>query len=214
MPATAARPERVTQGFVGNLTWAWRHPSVSFLEIAWRWLFGAPALWLVWNVLQESLAKVPWQSTGVQKITANQLLTDPMHAALAASQFAQMVGPQLLAPARWLVPMLLVGWVLVSALGRTLVLRRLDRALRPRFGVLLVLQAVRVVASFVVALVWWLGIQWLANATIAGPITEGHDPEIMAYTGGAIVLTLGLFVLTGALSWVFAAAPIVASTLR
>ncbi len=33
---------------------------------------------------------------------------------------------------------------------------------------------------------------------------------MMLYTSGAIVLTLGLFVLTGAFSWVFSAAPIVA----
>ena len=205
-----ASPQRVTQGFVGNLTWAWRHPSVSLMEIAWRWLYGAPALWLVWTAAQGALAVVPWQSTGVQRVTANQLLTDPMGAALAFSNFAQMVGPQLLGPARWLLPLLLVGWVVVSSVGRTLVLRRLDHSLRPRIGALLILQTVRVAVSAGVALVWWTGVRGLANTTIAGPIAAGRDPEIMAYTGGVIVLTLGLFVLTGAISWVFAAAPILA----
>ncbi|WP_419806254.1 hypothetical protein [Terriglobus sp.] len=207
---TGASPERVTQGFVANLTWAWRHPSLSLLEIGWRWLYGAPALWLVWGVWQGGLAAVPWQSTGVQRVTANQLLTDPMGAALAFSQFVQMVVPQLLGPARWLAPVLLVSWIAVSSVGRTLVLRRMDHALRPRMGTMFALQAVRVAVSAAVALLWWFGVRWLAGATIAGPIAAGRDPEIMAYTGGAIALTLGLFVLAGAISWVFAAAPIVA----
>ena len=210
MPATTASPERVTQGFVGNLTWAWRHPSLSFMEIAWRWLFGAPALWLMWSVGQRVLATVPWQMTGVQRVSANQLLTDPMRAALAFSQFAALVLPELAAPARWLIPLLLVGWVLVSSIGRTLMLRRMDHELRPRMGTMLLLQTIRVLMSAAVALVWWYGVRWLAGFTIAGPIAAGHDPQIMAYTGGAIVLTLGLFVLAGGVSWIFAAAPIVA----
>ena len=208
--SSAASPQRVTQGFVGNLTWAWRHPFVSLLEIGWRWLYGAPALWLVWRVLGQALAAVPWQSTGVQRVSANQLLTDPMGAALAFSQCVEMVVPPLLGPARWLVPVLLAGWIAVSSLGRTLVLRRMDHALRPRMGTMLALQAVRVAVSAAVALLWWFGVRWMAEATIAGPIAAGREPEIMAYTGGAIVLTLGLFVLAGAVSWIFAAAPIVA----
>ena len=207
---TSASPERVTQGFVANLTWAWRHPSLSLLEISWRWLYGAPTLWIVWGVWQRAMGAVPWQSTGVQRVTANQLLTDPMGAALASSQFAAMVLPQLVGPARWLVPLLLVGWVLVSSMGRTLILQRMDHDLRPRMGTMIALQSVRVAVSAVVALVWWFGVWWMARATIADPIAAGRDPEIMVYTGGAIVLTLGLFVMTGALSWIFAAAPIVA----
>lgn len=207
---TGASPQRVTQGFVGNLTWAWRHPSVSLLEISWRWLFGAPALWLIWRVLQGALAQVPWQATGVQRVTANQLLTDTMGARDAIVTFVGMVLPQLLVPARWLVPVLLVGWVVVSTFGRTLVLRRLDHTLVPRPGTMLALQTVRVLVSAGVALLWFLGLRWLLFVTVVGPTENGRDPQIMAYTGGAIVLTLGLFVLAGAMSWVFAAAPILA----
>ena len=203
-------PPRVTQGFVANLTWAWRHPAVTGIEILWRWLFGAPAMWLVWRVFEGVLATVPWRNTGVQNVTANQLLTDPMAATMAASEFVALMLPGVLHAARWVVPVLLVGWVVFSSVGRSVVLRRMDAALRLRLGTMLVLQAVRVVASVVVALVWLLGVRWLARVTIADPIAAGGEPLIMLYTGGAIVLTLGLFVLAGAMSWVFAAAPIVA----
>lgn len=204
------QPHRVTQGFVGNLTWTWRHPSVSAIEIAWRWLFGAPALWLVWHVLQGVLDAVPWRNTGVQNVSANQLLTDPMAATLAASELMTLLLPGLLHAARWLVPVLLVGWVVFSSVGRSLVLRRMDQGLKPRLGTMFALQTVRVAVSVAIALVWLLGVRWLARVTIADPIAAGGEPLIMLYTGGAIVLTLGLFVLAGAMSWVFAAAPIVA----
>lgn len=208
--AATASPQRATQGFVANVTWAWQHPAAVLLEIGWRWMFGAPALWLIWTQLSRILDGVPWQATGVGNVSANQLLTDPMRAAATVGTFASLVWPGVLAAARWLAPLLLLAWIVISALGRTLLLRRIDRSLRPRVGTLLGVQAVRVVLSVGVAALWWIGVQWVARVTIADPIAAGGEPQMMLYTGGAIALTLGMFVLTGALSWVFAAAPIVA----
>ncbi|GAA3761121.1 hypothetical protein [Terriglobus aquaticus] len=207
---TAASPQRATQGFVANVTWAWRHPLVVLMEIGWRWLFGAPLLWMCWTAFQKALDQVPWQVTGVQRVSANQLLTDPMGAAAAIGAFVQMIVPVLERTALWAVPVFALVWVLLSSAGRTLVLRRLDPAMRGRWFVLCGLQAMRLVLSLVVAWVWWLLVQWMARVSIADPIARGGEPQMMLYTGGAIVITLGLFVLTGAMSWVFAAAPIVA----
>lgn len=202
------RPERVTQGFVANVTWTWRHPSLTAIEILWRWLFGGPALWLLWTAWSGVLAAVPWRATGVQRVSANQLLTDPLGAAAALGAFWELVLPGVLQSARWLGPLLLVGWVVFSGVGRAVLLRRMDRTLRSRLGTLLGLQTVRVVLSVGVAAVWWFGVQWLARISIAEPIAAGGEPAMMVYTGGAIALTLLLFVVTGAVSWVFAVAPI------
>ena len=58
--------------------------------------------------------------------------------------------------------------------------------------------------------VWWQGLQRLGYVTITRQAHHGGDPMILQYTLGAIALSLGLFVLSGALSWVFTAAPILA----
>lgn len=207
---TAASPQRATQGFVANVTWAWRHPLVVLMEIGWRWLFGAPLLWVCWFAVQLVLSETQWQATGVQRVSANQLLTDPMGAAAAIGAFAQMALPVLEQVAKWAAPVFAVLWVLLSSAGRTLVLRRMDPTMRGRWFTLCGLQTMRLLLSAAVAWVWWAGVQMMARVSIADPIARGGEPQMMLYTGGAIVITLGLFVLTGAMSWVFAAAPIVA----
>ncbi len=210
MQPGSAPPRRVTQGFVANVTWAWRHPSVTLIEISWRWLFGAPLLAACWFVWQRVLAEVPWRSTGVQQVSANQLLTDPMGAAAAVGTFAQMLWPGFRRSGLWMVPVFAVLWGALSSAGRLLLLRRMDSALRGTWTTLCGLQGMRLLLSAAVTWIWWTGVQWLARVSIVDPIAAGGDPQIMLYTGGAIVLTLGIFVLAGALSWMFAAAPIVA----
>ena len=75
---------------------------------------------------------------------------------------------------------------------------------------LIVLQLVRVVPLVAAFALWWLGLHALANRTILQPIADGGDPQMMLYVGGAIVLSLGLFVLSAAAGWVFSIAPLLA----
>ncbi len=46
----------------------------------------------------------------------------------------------------WLGPVLVVSWVVISSLGRTVVLRRADSRLHARPGTLMILQSLRMVA--------------------------------------------------------------------
>src|SRR5271170_1700521 len=39
---------RGTQSLVHTLARCWRRPSLTGLEVLWRWVFGVPALGLVW----------------------------------------------------------------------------------------------------------------------------------------------------------------------
>ena len=39
--------QRATQGFVENLSWVRARPSLTAIEVAWRWAFGIPALLLI-----------------------------------------------------------------------------------------------------------------------------------------------------------------------
>ena len=206
--STPLPPQRATQGFVGTLTWTWKRPALTLIEIAWRWIFGAPALWICYQQGARLLAGVPWQTTGVAAISVNQLLTDPMTASVTLAAFAGMILPGLLRTAAWAAPLLLVYWVLVSTAGRTLLLRRMDPALRTRPGTLLTLQFVRLLPLLAIAALWWFGLQLLARTAVLAPIESGGEPHIMTYVGGAIVLSLGLFLLAAASGWIFSIAPI------
>ncbi len=47
MAADRAAPVRGTQSFVHTLGACWKRPSLTALEVLWRWSFGIPALMLL-----------------------------------------------------------------------------------------------------------------------------------------------------------------------
>lgn len=201
-------PERATQGFVANLSWLRQRPALLLIEVAWRWIFGVPATLLLYREGSRILAAVPWQSTGITDVTANQLLTDPSAAAVRIGSFFAMVEPGVLHTAQWLTPLLLVVWALASGVGRSLLLRRMDPSTATRLVTLIILQFLRVLPFAVLLLLWWLGVQGLARYAIAGPIAANHDPSMMLYVGGVIALTLALFSVSALTAWVVTLAPI------
>ncbi len=210
---TAAQPrdvQRATQGFVANLSYLRQHPMLTLIEVAWRWAFGIPALWLVYTQAMRVFNSVPWRATRVADITVNQLLTDPMAASSTIARFAEVVGPGLYHAAAWLAPVLLAAWAVVSGAGRTAVLKRMDSALQARPGTLVILQLLRVLPLAAAAAAWWFGLCALATWSILQPVAAGQDPNMMLYVGGAIVLTLALFVLSALAGWVFSIAPLLA----
>jgi hypothetical protein len=202
--------DRATQGFVANLSWLRQRPMLTLLEVAWRWCFGIPALLLVYHFGAQVFAAVPWQATGIQNLSVNQLLTDPLAASTTVANFASVVGPSLYRVAAWLAPLLLVVWAVISAIGRTFVLKRMDSTLHPRPLTLIVLQLLRMLPLAAAATAWWLGLRAVAEWSILGPIAAGGEPQIMGYVAGAIMLTLGLFVLSAAIGWIFSIAPLLA----
>ena len=202
--------QRTTQGFVANLSWLRQRPLLTLIEVAWRWCFGISALLLIYRAGSRALDTVPWQATGIQNLSVNQLLTDPMSASTTLANFAAMVGPALYHAAAWLAPLLLLAWAVVSGLGRTVVLHRMDRTLHARPATLILLQLLRVLPLVAAFAAWWIGLRALAAWSILQPIAAGGEPNIMLYVGGAIILTLALFVLSAAVGWVFSIAPLLA----
>lgn len=207
----ANEPQRVTQGFVATLSEVKTHPSWLLLEVAWRWLYGIPATAVVWLQASKVFASTPWRATGIQALSVNQLLTDPLQASATIANFAGIVLPGLLHIAAWLAPVLFVVWAVVSGIGRTLLLRRMDTALHARLGTMIALQFLRVLPFAGLAVVWFAGMQALGRGTIVNPIAAGGEPAIMLYVGGAIVLTLGLFILASLVGWIFSLAPLVSA---
>ena len=121
-----------------------------------------------------------------------------------------MLWPDVLHVAMWLVPVLLVAWVVVSSVGRTVVLRRMDARLHARVGTLMVLQAVRMVALVGSFALWFGCLRWVADVTVTRPVMAGAEPNLVLYFAMVIVSTLGLFTAWAVVSWVLSVAPLLA----
>ena len=199
-------PVRGTQSFVYTMTACWKRPSVTALEVAWRWLFGVPALALVWAEATRVVRASGADIGSLRRIS----LVDPDGAAAILTQIWDALRPGLARAAEWLVPGLLVGWVLVSAIGRTLVLRRVSGRLSARPGTLVVLHAIRVAALAGSFWLWWELVQLAGRVAIAGPVAAGREPNAVKYATMLIVSTLGLFTAWAVASWVLSVAPLVA----
>ncbi len=194
---------RGTQSLVHTLADCWSRPSLLALEVAWRWLFGAPALLLLYHEGARILAATAGQleALGIGQFT----LQDPMHGAVIIADAYAVLVPPVLHAAMWLVPLLAAGWSLVSGIGRNLVLRRYDAHLPMKPLQLIILQLLRVTALAGSFAAWFAAIRWAANYALSG-----DPPNIVLYCALVICLSLGIFTLWALLSWVFSIAPLLA----
>jgi hypothetical protein len=213
---------RGTQSLVHTLGRCWQRPSLTGLEVLWRWAIGIPALWVVYVQLRRILllhAGGPDGSMDLGRLGLDKkLMADPVGAAAAdpvgvsvkIHDAVSMVWQDVVHVAMWLVPVLLVAWVVVSVVGRTMVLRRMDNTLHTRVGTLIALQAVRMVALVASFAVWFGCLRWAANVAVTQPLVAGNEPNLVLYFAIVIMSTLGLFSAWAAVSWVLSVAPLVA----
>lgn len=202
----AAGTVRGTQSFVHVLSRSWRHPSWTALEVFWRWIYGVPVLLVIWYEGMRILQSIPLNTAALK----NMSVLDPVGTAKTLAEAMVVLLPPVMHLLLWLGPLLVLGWVLVSSIGRTVVLRRVDARLHVRVGTLIVLQAVRVVALLGSFAVWFAGMEWAARVNIAGPISVGNEPNLVGYFAMVIVETLGLFSLWAIASWGLSVAPLLA----
>lgn len=197
----AQKKVRGTQSLVHTLADCWSRPSLLALEVAWRWLFGAPALLVLYfagsHILAITSSRI--QAAGFDQVT----LQDPMRAAVAISDAYAILRPPVLHLVVWLVPLLAIGWSVASGIGRNLVLRRYDPALPMRPASLIALQLLRIIALGTSFIVWFSALQWSADYALAG-----EEPNLVTYCALVICLSLGIFTLWALMSWVFSIAPL------
>jgi hypothetical protein len=74
-------PLRGAQSLVGQMGWVFARPSLTAIEVAWRWIFGVPLLAVCWMQVRQILAALPLESAGVTAI-------DPQNPWVAAVQLA------------------------------------------------------------------------------------------------------------------------------
>jgi hypothetical protein len=172
-----------------------------FLELAWRWLFGVPALLLLWyegaRILTATSDQL--QSTGIAQFS----LQDPMRGAVMIADAYAVLKTPVLHAVMWLLPLLAIGWAIASGIGRNFVLRRYDRTLPMKPLPMVALQLLRIVALGGSFAGWFLAIHWAAGYSLAGA-----EPNLVLYCALVICLSLGIFTLWAFLSWIFSIAPL------
>ncbi len=217
--ANAKGPVHGAQSFVHTITVCWHRPSLVALEVAWRWLYGIPAVALVYSQVRAILLHATGGTMDPARLGLDHTLlndpvgalsADPLGAAGKFSAAVAVVKPDLVNLAAWMLPTLIISWIVISSLGRTLVLRRADPALKPRPITLMLLQMVRMATLCGIFWVWFSVISWASHYAINDPIASGTEPNLVLYCAMVIVSTLGLFTLWAFLSWFLSVAPLLA----
>lgn len=195
----ASKPVRGTQSVVGQMGWVAARPSLTALEVIWRWLFGAPMLIVCWVQAQKILTVLPPESTGLATLD----LVNPWTSSLKLAAAWEMYRPEVVSVLYWLGPAAALSWMMLSGLGRSVVLRRMQPGLPFRPFSLIVLQAAWLVVLALTGWAWFRSVGWAA----ATHIGVGAEPDLVGYTFWVVFLTLGFFTLWALISWVVAIAP-------
>jgi hypothetical protein len=216
----AARPAEIvragaevrgTQSFVHVMAAVWRQPSLTGLEVLWRWLIGVPSLWLLSIYGQRIWLSATGGTADPARLgLTNFNFTDPIAASTRLANAASQLLPPTLHTALWLAPLLLAAWVIVSAFGHTAVLRRMDPTLPPRRATLIILGAVRMAFLAATSALWFWTLAWAGRVTITGPASHAADPSLVLYFTLIIAATLLIFIVWAATSWLLGIAPMLA----
>jgi hypothetical protein len=196
----AQPPVRGTQLLVEHMSGVLRRPSLLAIELAWRWLVAIPILLVCWRQAQQILAAYPLASSGLNSVDAQ----NPWVAAVQLAGVWAFYEPPVLAVLRWLVPAAALAWVVVSGLGRNLLLMRMERGLRFRPVAMIGLQAAWMALLAVVFWGWFRAMQW----TAAAHVPASGEPDLVGYSIWAIFLSLGFFSAWALVSWVLSIAPL------
>jgi hypothetical protein len=197
MPA----PLRGTQSLVGQMGWVLARPPLTALEVLWRWTFGLPFVIVAQLEAIKILIALPPEAAGLATLDAQ----NPWMAAGQLSSAWALYQPRFAAVLHWLLPVAALAWVIVSGLGRSLVLKRMEPALRFRPVAMIVLQAAWLAFFALTCWSWLRAMQWVA----ATHITPNAEPDLIGFAIWAIFLSLGFFTAWALTSWAFSVAPLV-----
>lgn len=194
-------PLRGTQSLVGQMGWVFDRPSITAIEIAWRWIFGIPFLAVCWMQARQILAALTPEASGLSSLDTQ----NPWLAAAQLSHVWALYQPHVVAVLRWLAPAAALVWAVVSGLGRSFVFRRLNTQLPFRPLDLIVLQAAYILALLATFWGWFRCIEWVA----ATHFPSVGEPDLVGYSIWVIFLSLGFFTAWALVSWPLSIAPLV-----
>ena len=195
-----AAPLRGTQSLVGYMGWVINRPSLTALEVSWRWVFGVPLLMVCWKQWLQILAAFPLESSGFNSIDAQ----NPWVAIVQLTNVWTFYQPHVIAVLRWLLPMAALVWVVISGLGRNLVMKRMDPRLPFRPVQMIALQAAWLALLATVFWGWFRCMQWVA----ASHISASGEPDLVGFAIWTIFLSLAVFTAWALISWALSIAPL------
>jgi hypothetical protein len=195
-------PVRGTQTLVDQMGWVYRRPLLSSLEILWRWAVGIPIVLLCQNQVNHIFSVLSPDSAGWNSVDGD----NPWVAVRQLDVIGGKYEPLVVTAFHWLLPLSIVAWIVVSGLGRNLVLKRLEPEARFRPFTLIALQAVWVALLTAVVWLWWQCMRWVAVTHIERPA----EPDLVGFAIWLIFLSLGFFSLWALVSWPAAVAPVLA----
>jgi hypothetical protein len=199
-----AAPLRGTQSLVGQMGWVFSRPTLTLIEVAWRWLFGIPFLVVCWMQGQQILVALPIDSAGLASLDPQ----NPWVAAVQLNHAWALYQPHVAAVLRWLAPLAAIAWAVVSGLGRSLLFGRMASGLEPSLP-FRPIQVIALQGAFLLGLVatfwgWFRSIQWVASTHI----TSVGEPDLVGFSTWVIFLSLGFFTLWALVSWALSIAPL------
>ncbi len=199
-------PVRGTQSFVGIMAQVWGCPSLTGLEIVWRWLAGVLLIFIARQAFGGFGVEIGLDPTPLQSVTVFR----PVEAIQTLRTVIDPVWNYALPTLHWLLPIVFFLWNLIAALGRTLTLRRLDPTLHARRFTLFLLGTLR---SALLLSVWFLYFRYVAFSarySILTPAANNQEPNVVLFAAMIICGTLLLYVLWGTFSWFLQLAPLLA----
>ena len=191
------------------MNFCWRHPSLTAIEVGWRWLFGIPFLLVLESQLQQILLRIPTDSAGLNQLSFQNPWLSTALLADAAALYRPAVAQVLI----WLVPVAVLVWAIVSALGRTILIHRLSHlsgtptlaGALGRVPAMIALQFTWIAAQLFTFYLWYRGVNWAA----ANHLNSTTNPDLLGYLIWLIFFSLGLFTAWALLCWTLAVAPLI-----
>ena len=199
---TGSRAEQIrgTQTLVDQMGWIFQRPAIVAIEVGWRWLFGIPFLLVCWSRFQHIFTVLTPQDSGLSNI-------DPSNPWLAAGAFSRAVAqyvPLVAHELRWLAPVAVLVWIVISALGRNLALKSMDRSMRFRPFSMMALQTAWLAMFGGICWAWYLSLSWAATTHFP----RGGEPDLIGFAIWLIFLSLGFFTVWALLGWIVSVAPV------
>jgi hypothetical protein len=191
---------RGTQTLVNQMAWMLRHPAIVAIEVGWRWLFGIPFLLVCWSRLQHVFTVLTPEDAGLNNIDAQNPWIAAGQLSRALAKYEPLVAHEL----RWIVPVSMLVWIVISGLGRSLALQRMAPHVRVRPFALMALQTAWLVLFGGVCFGWFRSVSWAA----AAHFPAGSEPDLIGFSIWLIFLSLAFFTVWALLGWIVSVAPV------
>ena len=191
---------RGTQTLVDQMGWMIRRPAIVAVEVLWRWLFGVPFLIACWMRLQHVFAQLSPEAAGLSNIDAQNPWIAAGQLSRALAKYEPLVAHEL----RWLAPIAVLAWIVISSFGRNLAFRQMDPRVRLRPLAMMVLQTVWLALFGAVCWGWFRSMTWVAVTHFPA----GAEPDLIGFSVWLIFLSLAFFTVWALLGWIVSVAPV------